>query len=257
MTPISSINQFSAINNRLQFNSLQRTRTLEGTQNFFLDTIQQTPAVLTQTNLINQLPHDQVREVTDIFRSINILASQALELGQDFENREDLQIEVEKEISEARSVFDKFTQDNLTLFIAIFQNQIPGSLIASGSTGNDSGFDLSSNGITNNSLESLLDINVLSEFGALTALDLTDNIINRFTGNNNSSFLESLLDDLTNSLIDSSIFQRLSQTQESKKTTPSSDTETFSDTDTEESIIPIPQISSPDSNPPTIIELAG
>lgn len=251
MTPISSINQFSTINNRLRFNSSQRTRALEDTQNSFLDTVQQTPAVPTQTDLINQLPHDQVREVTDIFRSINILANQALELGQNFENREDLQIEVEEEILEARSVFDEFTQDDLTLFTAIFQNQIPGSLLASGSMDNDPGFDLFSNGITDNLLESLLNINVLSEFGALTALDLTGSIIDRFTGNNNSSFLESLLDDLTNSLTGFSIFKSLLQTQKSEKTT------TSSDTDTEEPIIPIPPINPPDSNPPTIIELAG
>ena len=257
MTPISSINQFQIIDRHLQFNSVRRIRAFADTQNSFLDDIQQTPAVSTEINLINQLPHDQIREVTDIFRSINILANQALEPGQNFENRENLQAEVEENISELRSVLDGFTQDDLTLFIAIFQNQIPGAFIDSGSTSTDSVFDLSFTGITDNSLESLFRINVLSEFGALTSLDLTGSIIDTFTGNNNSSILESLLDDLTDSLIGSTIFKSLSQSQESEKTTIFLDTEISQGTDNTESIMPIPPSNPPDLNPLTIIDLAG
>ena len=203
------------------------------------------------------MPQDQIHEVTDVFRSINILANQALEPGQNFENRENLQIKVEEDISELRSILDGFRQDDLTLFIAIFQNQIPGVFIDSGSTSNDSAFDLSFNGITDNSLESLLSINVLSEFGALTTLDLTGNIIDKFTGNNNSNILESLLDDLSDSLLGSIVFKSLLQSQESEEITTFLDTEISQRTDNTESIIPISPSNTPESDPLTIIDFAG
>lgn len=257
MIPISSINHSQISDSRLQFDSVQRTRVFEDTQNSISANIQQTQAVPTENDLINRLPQDQVHEVTDIFQSINILANQALELGQDFENREDLQTEVEEDISELRSVLDELTQDDLTLFIAIFQNQIPVGLIDSGSASNDSVSDLSFNEISDNSLESLLSIDILSELGALTTLDLTGSIIDTLTRNNNSSILESLLDDLTNSLISATISESPAQDQESEETTTPSDSETSQDIDTAEPIIPIPPINPPDSNPPTIIDFVG
>ncbi len=218
MTPISQINQFLIIDRQFQFNSLQRTRAFEATQNNFFDRTQQTQDVPTEIDLINQLPHDQVQHVTDIFRSINIHANQALEPGLDFLNRENLQTEVEEDISEIRSVLDGFTQDDLTLFTSIYQNQITGALFDTGSTSNDSVFDLSFNGITDNSLESLFSIDVLTESGALIALDLTGRIIDNFTRNDDFSILESLLDKLNGSLFGSTIFNSLSQTQESEET---------------------------------------
>jgi hypothetical protein len=257
MTPISSINQFLINNRRLQFNSLTRTQEFKDFQNSILDNIQKAQVVPTNIDLINQLPHDQVDEVTNIFRSINILANQSLELGQDFENKENLQAEVEEDISEARALFDEFTQDDLTLFISIFQNQLTRGFLDSSRTSSNSVSDLSFDGISNDLLESLFNINVLSESGSLSALDLTGSIIDNFTGNNNSNFLEFLLDDLSSSFIGSNIFTSLLQTKEPEEAETSSGTKTSQDIDTDKSITNLSSINSPDSNPPTIIELAG
>ncbi len=258
MTPIHSIIHNPAFDFRLQSSPVQRTRVPEDTKAPVAANIQQPPADQSETDLINQLPQDRAREVTDIFRSINIIANQALELGQNFESRESLQVEVEEDISELRSVFAELTQYDLTLFVAIFQNQLPGGLIDSGSTSDNSAFGLSFSDVSNDSLESLLNLDVTSEPGALTVLDLTGSVIDTLSANNsNSSLLESLLNDLTGSLINAVISKSLSGDQEPEETTRSSGNKTSQDFGTAGLNTQIPPLTPLDSHPPTIIDFAG
>jgi hypothetical protein len=220
-----------------------------------------------EIDLVNKLPQDQARKVTNIFSSIHILVHQALEPGQNFRDKEVLQSEIENDIAVLKSILDEVTQDNLKLYIAIFQNQTLGGLINSDRTHNDSAFDLSNFVLSNNSLESLLNINVLSEFGALTAFDLTGRIIYTLTGNNNSETLEFLLSILTFSLIHTEISEnkvqdeKMEDTEEEEEvkavTTTSSNRKISQDNVTKELIISTLPINLSQSNPLTIIDFTG
>ncbi|MCA1794745.1 MAG: hypothetical protein ABR534_13150 [Desulfotignum sp.] len=262
MTPIHTINHTPPQDIRLQFRSVQQVQLSERTQQVTSNALQQPLPVPLENDLVNQLFREQAQELTDIARSISILARQSLELDQDVEARQNLQTFVDEDISQLRTLFNSLSQDDLTLFATIFQNFIPGGLFDSGTTSNSDNntfSDLSFREISDIDFESILDLEVLSEFGALGTLNFTNSIIDVFSGNTNGNFLESFLDDLSNSIIFTAISEPLTQDSdsESEEVSTSSDSETSETSDADESAIPIPTPISPDENPPTIIELAG
>lgn len=251
MTPINSISHTPVYGFRSQ--AVPSQRTTASLEEFSSHTAFEPHLAITpEIDPITQLPQEQVQNVTDIFRSINIVANQALEPGQNFENRETLQAQVEGDILELNAALTEFEQDDLTLLIAIFQNQLPEGIIASGRRSNGTTSDPAFTETSGSTLESLLRIDVTTEPGALTALDLTGSIIASLARNNNdSSLLESLLDNLTESVINVTIADPLTEDQESEETT------TSQDNNAEELLTQIPPLSSPASNPQTIIDFAG
>jgi len=262
MTPIHTLNHTLPQVIRLRLSSVQQAQLSESTQQVTSNVLQQPLPVPLENDLVNQLPREQTQGITDIARSISILASQSLELNQDVEARQNLQTFVEEDISRLRTLFNSLSQDDLTLFATIFQNFIADGLFDSGTTfnsDNDTFSNLSFREISDTALESILDFEVLSEFGALSTLNFTNSIIDVFSGNTNGNFLESFLDDLSNSIIFTAISEPLTQDSASTSDEVStfSDSETSETTDADEPAILIPTPMSPDGNPPTIIELAG
>ncbi len=258
MEPISSIDHSFRSGFSLQTAPLRQTQTPEGIQPPTITTLQQPTAGPPEIDLVNQLQQDQVQEAADIFRSLNILANQALEPGQDFENRQNIQNQVEEDISALTSFLDQLRQDDLQLFAAIFQNQVPGGLLDTGGTDDNSVSDLLLDNSSRSALDGFLNIDVRSETGALNALDLTGSIIDVFTFNNTgSSLLESLLEDLTESLLITALQDNPEEDQEIEAPTVSSEEEQ-QDNDTEALLaVPIPPLTQPGENPPTIIDFAG
>ncbi|HKK98865.1 MAG TPA: hypothetical protein VJ943_01340 [Desulfotignum sp.] len=262
MTPIHTINQTPPQDIGLQFRSVQQVQLSESAQQVSSNAVQQPLPVPLENNLVNQLPREQTQGITDIARSISVLASQSLEIDQDIEARLNLQTFVDEDISQLRTLFNSLSQDDVTLFTTIFQNFIGDGLFDSGTSSNsdnDIVSDLSFREISNTALESILDLDVLSEFGALGTLNFTNSIIDVFSGNTNGNFLESFLDDLSNSIIFTAISEPLppDSALASEEVSTSSDSETSEASDADEPAIPFPTPISSDENPPTIIELTG
>lgn len=119
-------------------------------------------------------------------------------MGQLFSNRQALQDSITEDISDLKTTLDKFSQDDLKLFTALYQNQlVVGSVnINANQNSFNSGFFL--NGTVENFPKNLFRIDVTSEAGILAALNLTDSIINIFSPRNSRPrLLESLLSNLT------------------------------------------------------------
>nr|NJM03937.1 hypothetical protein [Desulfobacula sp.] len=149
---------------------------------------------------MNQLPEGPVNEMSDILRHIEAVALQSAELGQTFENLELLQAGINEDLSNLETVLREFSQDDLKLFAAVFQNQAvvgPANFDT-----NQSGFnsDFFGNQGSGDFLDNLLRLNIISQSGLLDALGLTGSIINIFSLRNSGvGFLESLLAILTDS----------------------------------------------------------
>ena len=223
------------------------------------------------TDLVNQLPAGPVEEITDAFRRINISANQSAELDQSFENRLFFQSQVDEEISTLQSLFERLNQDDLSLFIAVFQNQFPDDLFSSNRNQDDFFTSQSLDQFTPNALDSLLQIDVTSQAGSLAALALSGTIIDVLSGRNSSSgLLDSLLDDLTRSIITTRLFEPPEpppaapvNTGETTEAAPAEDDDTTA-TEDEDLTSEIEELTALDppfaqvgSNPPTIIEIAG
>ena len=199
--------------------------------------------------LFNQLPQGPVQLMLDYYRNINLLALQAAELDQTNENRLFLQEEISRDTSELRTIFDDLNRDQLELFVAFFENQVPG--FSSNSNGNDSLFSgFFSETYSNNPLEDLLRIDVTSEIGLLSALDLSGSVIDSLSGfGSGSVFLESLLEFVGTVTPAVSVSDSPVPEPEEDSESPESDTEIVS----EEEASPL----APGSDPPTIIDIIG
>jgi hypothetical protein len=148
--------------------------------------------------MMNQLPEGPINEMRDILRHMEAVALQSAELEQSFENLELLQARITEDISTLKTVLSEFSQDDLKLLAAVFQNQ---AVIGPANVDtNQSGFnsDFFENQEAGDFLDNLLRLDVISQPGLLDALDLTGNISSILSLRNfRTGFLESLLDILT------------------------------------------------------------
>ncbi len=153
--------------------------------------------------LLNQLPQEPARNFDQTLRSLNALTFQALEPGQNSDNREALQTEADTQLDDLRSLLSTLTQEDLALFTAVFENTLPQSLTDTGTVAEDASSTLSQDVFSNQTLENLFQIDITTESGSLAALDLINSLIDALGNiNSNSNPLETLLDNLTLTLID-------------------------------------------------------
>ncbi len=131
------------------------------------------PATTANTVTADQLPQGPARKAAALFRNINILAGRASEPAQALETREVMQTEVAEDLSELQSVFDQLSRDDLTLFIAVFQNQLPNLMSNSG--GGSFSSQLTED-LLGNVLDTIFSIDVTTESGALKAFELSDSL---------------------------------------------------------------------------------
>ncbi len=250
MEPISSINPLTILNSQIHRNQIL-TEPAISISDSHAQTEQESLTSF-RAGLVGQLSQNTARNVGNIFRSINLLANQSLELGTGFLTRERFQIEVSNDLSNLRSIFDDLPQEELTLFTTLFQNRLPDSILNTGSSNENIFSSLNLNGFSNDALDSLFQLDVTSEQESLLTLGLTNTLIDILSINNNdSSFLESLLDDLTNDFFNFRVPEETPDEDEESTTTPEV---RESDVNLQNQI---PPLTSPDGNPPTIIELAG
>ncbi len=208
------------------------------------------PADRLDTELINQLPDGLTQEITGAFRRIRIIANQAAEPGLAIDIRTELQSQATGEVSTLDALFENLSQDDLSLFVALFQNQFPNGILAPATNPAPSPISQSLNIFTPGLAESLFQIDITSQAGTLAALDLADTIIDSFSdGNLNSTLLESLLDDLTDAIFTRPIRENSDPDQ--------SETPETLDRDIARLLAAPPTFAQQGSNPPTIIEIAG
>ena len=113
------------------------------------------------------LPRSDAQILTDSFKSLLKHVAQASEPGQSDDAREVLQQSIDKDLSDLQAAFDKISEGNLRLFIALFQNQLPGTFAGDGTN------DLLSSvtdDIFSDILAPLFRLDVTTESGALNAL---------------------------------------------------------------------------------------
>lgn len=201
--------------------------------------------------LVKKLPNDPAQGLANIFQNINILALQSAEVFQTVEVRENLHTEATNELQELRTILAELSRDDLQLFIAVFENNLP-EFSSNSNTFNDDNrlSDVSFNDSATGLLNDLFEIDLRSEQGALSALNLASGVLDTLSiFNTGSNFLESLLEDLSGFNFNIAIIESLNQTEESVSTSE----------DTENGELPVQYspLVPPDSNPPTIIEFAG
>ncbi|MCG8689248.1 MAG: hypothetical protein MI892_30530 [Desulfobacterales bacterium] len=203
--------------------------------------------------LLGRLPLLPAQGITDVFRSITALAIQAAEIGQTYENRNALQNNVSDDLEDLKTILEDLTQDDLRLFIAVFENQIPDFSSGANSSGDDGIFDgFTLSNATGDILNSLFQIDLTTEKGIFSALDLANNILDTLSiFNTGSDFLESFLEDLNDFGLSAALAESLivPEVEETDTYRTVAQSEEFP----EESFPLVP----PGSNPPTIIELAG
>ena len=114
-----------------------------------------------------KLPRSEAQILTDIFNNLLQHAAEASEPGQSGDTRENLQQSVRQDISDLQAAFDQISEDNLRLFTAIFQYQLPGTFAGDG--GNTL-FSSVTEDIFTDTLTPLFNLDVTTEAGALNAL---------------------------------------------------------------------------------------
>ncbi|MFA5904809.1 MAG: hypothetical protein WC836_12815 [Desulfobacula sp.] len=202
--------------------------------------------------MTTQLPQDPLNEMTGIIRHIGISALQSAELEQTFENLELLQAEIAEDMSNLKTVLTEFSQDDLKLFAALFQNQAVAGPGNSNTDQNILNSDLLQNGGTENFLNNLFRIDVTSQSGSLAALDLTSSIINILSSKNSEP---GLLESLLNSLNDLSFnFQGIGSAEQNPDNGTTQQESGIADR-LEQASLANPALSN--LFPPTIISLAG
>ncbi|MDX2463975.1 MAG: hypothetical protein QNK31_05640 [Porticoccus sp.] len=204
MEPISSINLFPLSGLSVQAR-WRVASTPQTAQDLNVSGVDQVRIHSENATLLNKLPQEPINNVNSILQQINTHALQSLELGQTFENRQLLQADVSEDISSLRTILDELSQDDLTLLVALFQNQplVGADSFNTGQSNSD--FFNTDQDIFNASLlsngvfENLFRIDVTSETGSLIALDITGNVLDILSSRNfGSRLLESLLESLTN-----------------------------------------------------------
>lgn len=209
--------------------------------------------------LAGQLPAGPAQDITGAFRRIHASANQAAEPGQPFENLELLQEKVSEEISALKSLFERLSQDDLKLFAAIFQHQIPDIIPAPDQDRDHFLTPQPLDDLTPELLENLLQIDVTSLSGSLAALDLSGIIIDALLEKSfGSRLLESLLEDLTDSIFTFRTTEHPDRDfRESGKTGNSAPATASLDHEIARLHAFPPSFAQVGSNPPTIIEIAG
>lgn len=208
--------------------------------------------------LVLQLSERLAFDLTNIFRNINLFAIEAAEIGQTAENRAALQTNAEDELFNLRSLLDQLAQEELDLFVAVFENQLPEFSSSSSSTGSDTSIleDFSITDSSLDTLEGLFQVDLQTEQGIFAALNLADIFLDTLSVfNTGSDFLESFLEDLSLFSFNATLADSLELPAEEEVSTDTSDDdedEIDVSTTTE-----TPPLVDPDGNPPTIIELAG
>jgi hypothetical protein len=256
MEPISSINLFPL--SGLSVQTRQVASTPQTARDLDTSGVEQVRIHSENATLLNQLPQEPINNVNSILQQINTHALQSLELEQTLENRQLLQADVSEDISNLRTSLDELSQDDLTLLVALFQNQplVGADNFNTGQSNSDFfntdqdvfNASLSSNGV----LENLFRIDVTSETGSLIALDITGNALDILSSRNfGSRLLESLLESLTNTSLN---------TEEGEVSEPNHD-DTTGQLSTDSGQLAVQNLNflaiSSNSNPPTIIEIAG
>jgi hypothetical protein len=261
MEPISSINLFPLSGSRVRARRVASTP--QTAQDLDTSHVEQARIHSENATILNQLPQEPINNVNSILQQINTHTLRSLELGQTFENRQLLQADVSEDISNLRTTLDELSQDDLTLLIALFQNlpligadnfntgQSSSDFFSSDFFNTDQEFfndSLSSNQI----LDNLFRIDVTSETGSLIALDVLGNAIDALsTRDSGSRLLESLLGSLTNTSSNTEEGEVSEQSQDETTGQLSSDSEQLAVQNQSFKAV------SPNSNPPTIIEIAG
>jgi hypothetical protein len=204
--------------------------------------------------LLNQIPQQPAQDISGALGSLSVLAFQALEPGQSVQNRETLQVEADNQLADLRSLLDTLNQEDLTLFTAVFTNTIPQALTNTGTVPEDTSSTLSLDVFSNQTLENLFQIDITTESGSLAALNLINSFIDSLSSiNNNSNPLETLLDNLTGSLINFAAVEAPSE-QAQTETSAGQTSGSSSNTGTEDltlSTIPLGQTQE------TIFDLVG
>lgn len=196
MISINPINFFPRSSFRLQNKPAESVP--ETTKNIAAEFLRQASSRFVDTGLLNQLPKGLVTETTHILRRINNRALEAAELGQLFSNRQALQDSITEDLADLKTALDQYSQDDLKLFTALFQNQLVVGPVNNNTNQNSFNSDFFLNGTVENFSKNLFRIDVTSDAGILAALNLTDSIINIFSPSNSSPrLLESLLSNLT------------------------------------------------------------
>ena len=250
MEPVTSNSQISQVEFR-RISPIQSAPTEELSNDFF-QVQRQTEAL--NAALISQLPDGLRQDVIGVFTNINQLGLQAAEIDQTFQAREGLQNEATDELQALRTAIDILSQDDLQLFAAVIQNQLP-DLFSNGSSSANEDLlsDLSFLTPSETILDSLFQVDLRTDQGILSALDLSGSIIDAFSLSiPGSSFLESFLDDVLDVSFNLTVVESILAAEETS--TSSGDEGDEIDT------VPIeenPPLNPPDSDPPTIIELAG
>jgi hypothetical protein len=250
MTPINSINPFPLSNYRFLNKPVIPASSV--TQDPITKGVEPTSENTVDTVSVHLLPEGPAHEISNILRRINTRAHQAAELGQTFENRQLLQAEITENLSTLETVSNELSQDDLNLFVALFQNQL-----LLGPAYSDTGQDRfipspSLDGLVENFPESFFRIDVTSALGSLAALDLTGTALDILSERNSGAgLLESLLDNLTDSIFNFRFTESYDQYPD--------DTTTDQDRDFARFLARAPYFNTapPGSNPPTIIDLVG
>jgi hypothetical protein len=250
MTPINSINPFLLSSYRFQNKPVTPASSV--TRDPITKGVEPTSLNPAPTVSVHQLPEGPAHEISDILRRINTRAHQAAELGLTFENREVLQAKITEDLSTLKTVSSELSQDDLNLFVAIFQNQLLVGPAYSDTSQDRFIPNPSLDGLLESFPESFFRIDVTSALGSLAALDLTGTALDILSvRNSGAGLLESLLDNLTDSIFNFRFTGGYEQYQD--------DTPTDQDRNFAHFLARAPYFNPapPGSNPPTIIDLVG
>ena len=242
MTPVQSVNSYFQ-----DYRTVSPVQVSPATQSTQISRPPTQDVVL--NNQAGLLPPDQGQALAEQFRNINILALEAAEPGQSFDERQRIQNDASDIVSSLEDIFENLSQQNLDLFIAAVEVQVPDLSSLNSPSDNTSFFSDFSNTVASSStLEALLQIDLRSEQGILSALDLTSSVLDSLSFfNTGDSLLEGLVDiSISNAVVDSFSDALDSGSEEEPGTDEAAD---------------FPQLTEPaappGTDPPTIIDIVG
>lgn len=248
---MESISSAGSISVNAAFQSNSTATVFEENPHTIAIRVEQAPETVQNNRLINQISQNTTIELTGIFQRIGIFAGQSLELGQTPENRDQIQEDLREELQGLRTLFQEISQDELSLFTAALQNQLPDALFNTGSSQNIASDSFFLDALTDPSLESLFRIDVTSDQGSLASLGLIESVLDILSARDSGTdILGELLNDLDSSIFNLQVLQISVQEAEGSTTSQDSDLTT-------DAFEPVLTTDQTNSNPPTIIELAG
>ena len=245
MTPINSNTPASFFTSR-QINRVQTASPLPGAVDEFQ--VDQGASDAPGLNVTDRLPQALAKVLAGVFTNINILALQSAELGLTQDTREALNNQAADELSGLRTTLDDLYKDDLELFGAIFENQLPDFF---SSANGSRQLDFLSAGSFDSILTSIFQIDLRTGQGALSALNLSGSILEILPVFNSggNSVLETLLDDVAGVSFNLAVIDSILSNSETGTASDTADDQEFPE--------PVSPFVSPDTGQPTIIELAG